>query len=55
MREPSSPMCRGSTFAPSQQVIDTSSQVLRMAQFELQGGLLSENGQERRTAFDGNN
>lgn len=34
-------MCRGSTFAPSQQ-IDTSSQVLRMAQFELQGGLLSE-------------
>lgn len=43
------------TFAPSQRVIDTSSQVLRMAQFELQGGLLLENGQEQGTAFDGNN
>lgn len=43
------------TFATSHRVIDTSSQVLRMAQFELQGALLLENRQEQGTAFDGNN
>ena len=43
------------TFAPSQWVTATSWQVLRMAQFELQGGLLLENGPKRGTALNEKN